>query len=432
MPCRNAIDRERKVKAPAKGRTQDGMKEVSPTNRLRRRSVLGVCGTAHFLHDGFSDVLYIMFPLWAETFGLSLAQVGLLKAVYSGSLAVFQVPAGLLSERFGQRFVLATGTVVTGFGFVFLGFTQAFVGLLLLLFIAGLGSGTQHPLSSALVAKAYEAGPKRAALGTYNFAGDLGKVAIVACMGVAISSYGWRASSVTYGAVGIIGGLAFFAVLRRLGFGAAVFAVATGQATHATSGWGIHNPRGFLVISAIHMIDSAVRYGLLTFLPFLLIEKGADVEVVGLALALVFGGGAAGKLMCGLMAERLGIIRTAAATEILTGAGILALILIPWDAAIFACPLVGFALNGTSSVLYGTVADFVATERHSRSFGLFYTVGIGAGAVSPVVLGIVSDLTGTSVALAAVAAAALTTLPLCQALSHCMAGQLKRKGSIVS
>ena len=43
------------------------------------------------------------------------------------------------------------------------------------------------------------------------------------------------------------------------------------------------------------MLDSAVRAGFLTFLPFLLIAKGAPVATVGLALALVFAGGAAGS-----------------------------------------------------------------------------------------------------------------------------------------
>ena len=41
------------------------------------------------------------------------------------------------------------------------------------------GSFWQHPLSSSVVAKAYEDGPRRAALGTYNFAGDVGKALTV-------------------------------------------------------------------------------------------------------------------------------------------------------------------------------------------------------------------------------------------------------------
>ena len=56
------------------------------------------------------------------------------------------------------------------------------------------------------------------------------------------------------------------------------------------------------------MIDSATRMGFLTFLPFILIAKGASLPTVGLALTLVFAGGAAGKLVCAFIGARIGVI----------------------------------------------------------------------------------------------------------------------------
>src|SRR5256885_843248 len=59
---------------------------VSPKASSRTR-VLGVtCGT-HALHDGFTDALYVLLPLWQAEFGLSYAAVGLLRASYSGAMA---------------------------------------------------------------------------------------------------------------------------------------------------------------------------------------------------------------------------------------------------------------------------------------------------------------------------------------------------------
>ena len=54
-------------------------------------------------------------------------------------------------------------------------------------------------------------------------------------------------------------------------------------------------------------------------------------------------------------------------------------------------PVIGVALNGTSSVLYGSVPDLVAAERRARAFGIFYTGTIGAGAVAPAIYGLVGD-----------------------------------------
>ena len=149
----------------------------------RARAVLATACGAHFIHDGFSDILYILLPVWATEFGLSFAQVGLLKTLYTGGMASFQLPAGLLAERRGEARLLAAGTAVTALGFLAAGLTGGFFALILCLAVAGLGSGCQHPLSSSLVSKAYETGPRRTALGTYNFSGDLGKVAVPAEIG---------------------------------------------------------------------------------------------------------------------------------------------------------------------------------------------------------------------------------------------------------
>jgi MFS family permease len=73
---------------------------------------------------------------------------------------------------------------------------------------------------------------------------------------------------------------------------------------------------------------------------------------------------------------------------------------------------VGVALNGTSSVLYGTVAEFVRDDRQSRSYGLFYTLGSAAGATAPLVFGLLSDAASVPTALLAVAGLALTTVPV--------------------
>lgn len=385
--------------------------------RDRARATLGTCGGAHFLHDGFSDALYVLMPVWAEAFGLSLAQIGLLKTAYAGTMAVFQVPAGLLSERYGERILLWTGTAIAGLAYVLIGAADGFAMLLVLLMVGGLASGVQHPLSSALVVRAYDDGPRRAALGIYNFTGDLGKVAVPLAIGLMVVAIGWRGAAVSYGALGIVAAFVLLVALRRLDMGGAM---SHAEKAAAPRGWGIHNRVGFAALSGIGMIDSAARYGFLTFLPFLLVGRGAGMETIGFALALTFGGGAAGKLVCGLMAERVGIIRMAVLTELVTGAGIIVVPMLPTYAVLALLPVIGIALHGTSSVLYGTVADFVDGSRQSRAYGLFYTFGIGAGAISPAAFGLISDTAGVPAALTGLGILALATLPLCYALWRAM------------
>ena len=72
----------------------------------------------------------------------------------------------------------------------------------------------------------------------------------------------------------------------------------------------------------------------------------------------------------------------------------------------------GAVLNGTSSVLYGTVAELVPPERRARAFALFYTVTIGASALSPALFGLIGDAAGIDRALALTATLVLAVLPL--------------------
>ena len=391
------------------------------------RSTLGVCGTAHFVHDGLHDSLYILLPLWSQAFGLSLTQVGTLKFAYSGAMAIFQMPAGFLSERLSPRLLLAVGTAFLGLSFFLLGLTGGFVTLLLLLFFAGLGSGPQHPLSSTLVAKAYETGPRRAALGIYNFSGDIGKVALPAILALVAGAVGWRMGVFGLGVFGVISAAAILIALTRLRAGSRPNPQTASEKTISPSVWGILNRRGFAAISAINLLDTGVTFGFLTFLPFLLIEKGAGVEMVGLAIALVFSGGAAGKFLCGFLAERLGIVRTMVLTEIATGAGILVLLFMPLLGALALLPLVGVAMNGTSSVLYATVADFITPERHARGFAFFYTVGMGAGAISPLIFGLVSDAFGVSTTMVILGVLIFLTIPFCLMVSYSQQPLPKRR-----
>ena len=61
-----------------------------------KRSLQTCCGV-HIVHDGLSDVSYVLLPLLAQTFGLNLAQVGMIRTAHRVAMAAFQVPAGLIA-----------------------------------------------------------------------------------------------------------------------------------------------------------------------------------------------------------------------------------------------------------------------------------------------------------------------------------------------
>jgi MFS family permease len=296
------------------------------------------------------------------------------------------------------------------------------------LIVGGIGSSTQHPVASNLVATAYEGPRSCGALGTYNFAGDLGKMALPSITAGLIAVMSWRSAVSMVGMVGLAGAVAIGLLLRRM----PLMSVDRTEVSSAESKAGDHADRrhgGFGLLLAIGILDSATRMGFLTFLPFLLRAKGAAVPEIGVALTLLFAGGAAGKLVCGFLGARLGMLPPVLITEGATAAGILALLPLPLGAALALLPVIGVALNGTSSVLYGTVPDLVPAARRSHAFGVFYTGTIGAGALSPALYGLFGDTAGIPVAMLLVAAVVLLTLPLAWQLRRALDAAESGSGS---
>ncbi len=78
---------------------------------------LAVAGAAHALHDGYTDLILVLLPLWQTEFALGYGALALLRGIYSGAMAALQVPAGRLAERWGHGPVLALGTALTALGY---------------------------------------------------------------------------------------------------------------------------------------------------------------------------------------------------------------------------------------------------------------------------------------------------------------------------
>jgi MFS transporter, FSR family, fosmidomycin resistance protein len=387
----------------------DEMQVPNPDSaKSTERRALGVACGAHALHDGYTDLVYILLPIWQNEFGLGFAALGLMRTVFSGTLASFQIPAGFLAERFGAVTVLALGTALAGFGYVLAGFSNGVAFLVAALFVGGLGASTQHPLASSLIAHAFAGSRSLKALGTYNFAGDIGKMTLPAVAAFLFIVLSWRQALMLLGCLGGLAALAIFFAMPHFRDHAAAPRKSNGSASA-----GVPVPAyGFPLLLSVGVIDSATRMAFLTFLPFVLTAKGASLQTVGLALTLVFAGGAAGKLVCAFIGARIGVVATVWLTEMVTACGIVAWLPLPLEAALVLLPVVGIALNGTSSVLYGSVPDLVEPAWRQRAFSIFYTGTIGAGAVSPAIYGLLGDAVGVPTALLIVAAVVLVTLPI--------------------
>lgn len=180
----------------------------------------------------------------------------------------------------------------------------------------------------------------------------------------------------------------------------------------AVGSWGIDRPFAFTSLLAIGLLDSAARGASLTFIPFLLGAKGLEPAAYGLYLTVLFTAGAAGKFICGPLAARFGNVATIVLTEAITAGGLLALLPASTAFTLALMLPLGFALNGTSSVLYATVADLVHASRRGRGYGIYYTGVEGASSIAPIVYGLLADRAGLPWTFVTMAAVTLLIIPL--------------------
>jgi MFS transporter, FSR family, fosmidomycin resistance protein len=372
------------------------------------RRILLAAGATHLVTDGLIAAIYPLLPLIAVELQLSYTAVGTLRTALVAAHSFLQIPAGYLADWIPEVALLGGGMLWMAVGWAAVALATGFWSLLIILSVAGLGGNAQHPLATAIVSKAYESGGRATAISSLNFAGDLGKVILPAFAGIVAVTFGWRGAMLALGAVGIVATVGY---ALAMGGTLARDRQLRSEATRS-GGWGIHKPFSFAILSAIGVVDNSTRVAVLTFLPFLMTEKGLDAAQVSFLLTLVFAFGAAGKLGCGMLADRFGNVGVIVITEAVTALAILAVI--PVDPLMLIPVLIafGFVLNGTSSVLYSAVAEMVHVDRRARGYGLFYTLSLGFGVLAPILYGALADATSVSGAFVAMAAVTLTAIPL--------------------
>ena len=380
---------------------------ISRTPQSRRTLYFG--SVMHIWSDLHFALMFPLLPLIQSDMGLSFTQVGILRAAYSGASAVLQIPAGFLAENMGEFWLLLAGNMWVSVGLVGMALAPMFVMLVVLSFFGGLGGGFQHPLASSMVSRAYDDSGRSTAVGTVNFAGDLGKmIAPPIVTGAIAISMGWRQLLWVIGLASLVFMAAAALTRRAVDIGRPV------RDMEETDGGRSSNTRlsGFATLSGIGALDSMARVGALTFLPFVLISKDVSQSQAISMLLFVFIGGAAGKFVVGWLGDKFSTVSLIWATKGLTAVLIVLALYAPMTVMIPLLVLLGIGLNGTSSILYATVAEYVPANRRGRFYGFFYTTNEIGTVIAPIGYGLVADTYSLSATMLIMGGATALILPV--------------------
>ena len=386
-----------------------------PPRRRRTLSnpALASGALTHIAQDGLSATINILLPVLAQAFGLSYAQVGLLRGLKSIVQSGVEMGSGWISERIGESQTLAIGLVLSAFGYGLMAFAWDLVLITAGIFVVGIGTALHHAPSSSLIATNLGAGNRSSALGLYNASGDVGKLAFSGGFSFALGAgLAWHQMSLVYAVLTLLAAFAIVVLSAQLRATAKAQKEAEASDTASLSRWGVLNWRAFGALMVTISLDNVVQASVLVFTAFLMLAKGLPIWMATGSTVLLLVGGVVGKAACGFLADRLGVRPAFTLIQVLTALGLGTMVIAPtWLVALLLVPL-GAVVQGSTSITYGFAADLIHPQRMARGYALLYGSGSFTAALGPPLFGLLADWTEIGGAFYAMALVTLLAIPM--------------------
>jgi len=374
--------------------------------RLRTLDVLALTALLWFLAKFLRYAFPPLFGTLRTVYGVSNTELGFTFSALMAGYAVMQFPSGALADRVGAVRVIVGGAVVAAAASLVLFASTTYAVLLVAVVGIGVGTGAHKTVAITLLTTVY---PDRSgrALGTMDFVGELGgALAPVVVVAVLAAALPW-ASLFLAAAVGGLCLAAAFAVRVpvRLPDGAADagFDADDGLRSYLAA---FAAPR-FSTFALVAILVSLTVSGVTAFLPlFLESRPGIDTSLAGLLYSGFFLVSVV-QPVTGDLADRLGALRVIAVLLALAITALVVLVVAGVGPLVVgvATLALGVGLHGVRPGRDAHLVDLIPDDVAGGTLGVVRTSMLGMSAVSPAVVGYLSDVASFSVAFGALATA---------------------------
>lgn len=384
---------------------------VAEQRAVTGRQAPWALGGAHFLNDTASGIVPALLPLYRAAFHLTYAQSGLIVLLTYVTSSLTQPLAGWVTDRRPLPWLLPLGVGLSTAALAASGLMPAYIPLLAVLAVSGLGSGVFHPEAARAVAYAAGRDNKGATQAIFQVGGNTGQAfgpLVVALLAATVGLRGvpWLI---------VMTGLALALTLSVLPWYAGRAEDAARR--RAPAGLAGRNRLGaLLILVAVVTLRSWCQLGVSSFLPFYYVARHIALAHAELYTFLFLLSGALGTYLGGTVSDRLGKKRLLFWSMLLAVPGAWAL---PHVGGLFAVPvLVYFGLTVLASFAVTVVyAQTLLPRNVGLASGLMIGLSVGAGGIGATLLGLVADHFGLAavlqslVVLPALAAALTLALP---------------------
>ena len=356
--------------------------------------ILLALSASHALNDLLQSVITAVYPMLKADLDLDFAQIGIITLVYQIAASIFQPVVGYTFDRRPFAWSLPMGMVSTTAGIILFSLSGTLPGILLAVFLVGLGSATLHPEASRITSLAGHA-RRGFAQSVFqvggNFGGSIGPLLVA----LIVAPHGRR-----YVLWFLIFAALAFAAMRPIcrwyrGYLADLKARPEGHTRHISLP--LSRRRTLFVIGVIVvLIFSKYVYmaSLSSYYTFYLIDRfGVSVATSQIFLFIFVVSTAAGTLVGGPVGDRYGrklviwvsILGTAHFSLLLPHASL------PLTAVLSFCA--GFMLSSAFPAILLYAQELLPTKLGMIS-GLFFGFAFGVGGIASAVLGNFADRYG--------------------------------------
>lgn len=387
------------------------MRQRIPFLRDLPREVGVLASIAFFVALGFGIVIPAI-PIFATSFGVSAFAASSVIAAFAFMRFTSSPLAGWLTDRLGERVILASGLIIVAVSSALAGLSQTFVQLLVLRGIGGIGSSMFTVSAMALLLRVVEA-PKRGRASAVFQGGFLfGGVAGPAVGGIVLA-WSVRAPFFFYAgtlAVATVVALVYLTSAHLIEREELVESAEAGESTRAQliRFLGIPEYRAAL---GVNFINGFVTFGIRAALvPLFVIEglrQGAGLS--GVAFLVAAGFQALALLPAGRMTDlrgrrpamMLGVILTIVGMSLLVLADVVAGNSTVGTLVMFlAMAVLGVAVAFRSSAPAAAVGDLMGGRRGGVPIAVFQMMSDLGSVIGPLLAGLILDAAGFSWAFA--------------------------------
>jgi FSR family fosmidomycin resistance protein-like MFS transporter len=362
---------------------------TAAADRPASRATLFALALGHGGADTCSGALFALLPFLVVERHYSYAAAGLFALTASVGGAVFQPLVGAHGDRGEAHWLLPAGLLATGLGIGAVGFATSYPLTLLAVALCSAGVATYHP-EGARWAHHASSGAVTADMSIFSVGGTVGYALGPLVVAAVLAPLGLHGTAVI-ALIPLAAAVVVASALHRFRNLPAAEHERQRHTLERASEW-----RPFVTLLALFCLVSGVATGMLTYLPLFLVQARASSPAASNVMtSVLLGAGAAGTLLGGIAAGRLGRRAVLIAPQLVLVPAIALLPSLSYAAMVPVVVVIGIAMNANIGVALVLAQEYLP-ERMGLATGL--TIGLcgGLGGLIVAGLGLLGDAAGPS------------------------------------